>query len=339
MGRYAARMRALLTMLLLGAACRTPKQDTPAPQTRAVEAADSLEAALDRIDASRLRTDVSYLASDDLEGRLTPSVGLDQAATYLDERFASSGLQPGPGGRRMTVACGATGQPADNVLAMLPGTGSRAVLVTAHYDHVGRTEQGDDTIFNGANDNASGVAAMLAIADALAHAPTPRRRSIVFVAFCGEEQGLRGSHGFVQNPPLDLASIDAVLNLEMLGHADDEDPRRAWVTGHGYSNLSQWLDRNGALERVSFVPGSEIGAVEGNAFHRSDNYPFARSEAAIVAHTIAAGPLDEHYHAVTDETDQIDFDAMVPIVRALARTVDDLARGDTVPAWTPEAPL
>jgi len=340
---YAARMRVvgLLAASMLFA-CRTSPDGPHAEVDEAPVAAQSersaedLEAALQRISAEDLRKHVETLASDAMRGRPTPSPELDEAARYIADTLDAAGVDPGPGGtRRLEVACGPAGETAADVLGVLPGDRPGTVLVTAHYDHVGEAPAGDDRVFNGANDNASGVAAMLEIADALAKAPTGRR-SIAFVAFCGEEHGFRGSKGFVEQPPLPLDTVVAVLNLEMLGHPDPADPRRAWVTGYGYSSLPTWLDRAGAAETVSFVDGKAIGPVEGDAFDRSDNYPFALR--GVVAHTIAAGPLDETYHAVTDEPDRIDTTAMVPIVRALARATLELATDDTQPQWSAEAP-
>lgn len=305
--------------------------------TQTAHSAASLDAALDTITADQLRTHVSRLASDSMRGRATPSPELDEAAHYLVETMANSGIAAGPSGARtLTVACGPGGEDAFNVIGLRPGTTDEVVMVTAHYDHVGEAPSGDDRIFNGANDNASGVAAMLAVAHALARAPTQPRRTLAFVAFCGEEHHFLGSKAFTESPPFPLDRVVAVLNLEMLGHPDPADPRRAWVTGHAYSTLHDWLDRGGADERVTFVSGKAIGPVEGDAFERSDNLPFASS--GIVAHTIAAGPLDEHYHAVSDETSRVDFDAMVPIVRSIARAVDALARSEERPAWSDQAP-
>lgn len=340
---YAARMRvASLGAALLLIACRPSpdgrhnSDEVPTPTSPATPDAD-VESALGRIRADDLRRHIETLASDAMKGRPTPSPELDEAATYLATSMAKVGVAPSSDGRRrVAVDCGAMGEPAFNVLGVVRGRTPEFVLVTAHYDHVGQAHSGDDRVFNGANDNASGVGAMLEIADVLAHVPEQPRRSVAFVGFCGEERGLRGSTAFVADPPLPLASIVAVLNLEMLGHPDPLDPRRAWVTGHAYSNLSAWLDRGGTSEGVTFVDGSAIGTVEGDAFDRSDNYPFA--SAGIVAHTIAAGPLDEHYHAVSDEASRIDVDAMVPIVRALARATIDLANSEARPGWTGTAP-
>ena len=339
---YAPRMRVVslgATMLLV--ACRPSPEgrrtdEAPVATIPATPDAD-LDSALARISADDLRRHVETLAADEMKGRNTPSPELDAAAAYVATTMAELGIEPPPAGaRRISVECGALGESAFNVVGIVRGSLPDTVLVTAHYDHVGEAVSGDDRVFNGANDNASGVSAMLEIADALAHAPTPPRRSVAFVAFCGEEKGLRGSTAFVAAPSFPLSSIVAVLNLEMLGHPDPSDPARAWVTGHAYSTLRVWLERAGAAEGVSFVDGSMVGAVEGNAFDRSDNYPFA--SAGVVAHTIAAGPLDEHYHAVSDEASRIDVEAMVPLVRALARATLDLANSDDRPTWTGKAP-
>ncbi len=339
---YAANMRVVsLGAALLLVACRPspdgrPSDEAPVATTPATPDAD-VESALERIRADDLRHHIETLASDAMKGRPTPSPELDEAAAYLAMSMAELGVEPSPGGRRrIAVECGTTGESAFNVLGVVPGRTAEFVLVTAHYDHVGEAPSGNDRVFNGANDNASGVSAMLEIADVLAHVPDPPLRSVAFVGFCGEESGLRGSTAFVADPPLPLSSVVAVLNLEMLGHPDPDQPRRAWVTGRAYSTLGVWLDHGGEAEGVTFVDGSEIGTVEGNAFDRSDNYPFA--SAGVVAHTIAAGPLDEHYHAVSDEASRVDVDAMVPIVRALARATLDLANAEARPDWTGVAP-
>lgn len=336
------RVPLLLAMLTTGVfGCRTTPQGVAAEasdaSTQAAERAQSLDAALQSITADALRKHVRTLASDSMRGRATPSPQLDEAAEYVALALAGSGIGAGPSNnRKRAVACGPVGESAFNVLGMLPGTTDEVLMVTAHYDHVGEAPEGDDRIFNGANDNASGVAAMLALAHALARAPTQPRRTIAFVAFCGEEHQFRGSTAFTADPPFPLDNVVAMFNLEMLGHPDPVDARRAWVTGHAYSSLHDWLDRGGVEDGVTFVPGKTIGPVEGDAFERSDNLPFASS--GVVAHTIAAGPLDEHYHAVSDETSRVDFDAMVPIVRSIARAVDALARSEERPVWSEQAP-
>ena len=110
-------------------------------------------------------------------------------------------------------------QETNNVMALVKGTGNKQnyLLVTAHYDHLGR--MGSNTVFPGANDNASGVAEMLALAAYFAK--NPLQKNVLFVAFTGEEAGLMGSQYFVNNPTISLDSIDFVLNLDLSGTGDE----------------------------------------------------------------------------------------------------------------------
>jgi hypothetical protein len=318
---------------LLALACDAGAGDAiPPPEPReAPTPAPTFDAALDVITADRLRADVEALADDALRGRATPSEGLDRAAQYVAARFGDAGLLHLRGAPRhlQTFRCGGAG-PSSNVVGMLPGRDPElrreAVLVTAHYDHIGESEDDEsgDTIWNGANDNASGVAAMIGIAEAFARVMEPPRRSIVFVAFCGEEIGLRGSKHWIREPLWPLVDTTAVVNLEMLGRADAP---LVWITGHELSTLPAAFE-----DEAEFVASSTIGEAEADTFDRSDNHPFARE--GIVAHTFAAGRLDELYHSADDEADSLDYERMAIIVRALARGIHRVADTPAPPRWT-----
>jgi glutamate carboxypeptidase len=177
-----------------------------------------------RVDATRLMDDLRALAAPDMEGRLTGSAGWKRAQTRILERFKQLGLQPLNGSHEQkfsfTRTRGRTTEEipdATNLMGVVPGTRERDqyVLVTAHYDHLGLR---DGRTFHGADDNASGVAALLAIAQWFAANPAPV--SIGFVAFDAEEQGLRGARHFVASPPIDLRRITAVVNMDMIGRGD-----------------------------------------------------------------------------------------------------------------------
>ena len=304
-----------------------PSTPTPVP-----------DAVVQRITPQRLRAHVELLASDRLRGRPTPSPELDEAAKYLREQLHGYGLVAPPLApeHEQRFECGGPGNPgpASNVIALLPGRdpglAAQTVLVSAHYDHVGVREIGEDAIFNGANDDASGTAAVLAIAEALAAAPP--RRSVLFVAFCGEELGLLGSRHFAEDPARPLADVVAHVNLEMLGRPGAADPPVAWLPGSTRSDLVTWLAAaNPGASAVRFVDGTAIGVEEGGAFDRADNYPLAL--AGVVAHTVAAGTIDELYHSPDDESDSLDYDRMAVIVQAVARGVHRLAEHDGRPAW------
>jgi aminopeptidase YwaD len=189
-------------------------------------------------DANGLRSDINYLASDVLEGRRTGTPGNDSAAAYIARRFAALGLEPlEPGFLQRFVArpvpahgTAAESLPTENVVAVLAGRDplvrGEYVIVGAHFDHLGRSTEGaldpdqKNAIRKGADDNASGTAAVLELARLFAAAPT--RRTIVFVAFSGEELGLLGSEYYVEHSPLPLDSADAMINFDMVGRLRDD---------------------------------------------------------------------------------------------------------------------
>jgi Zn-dependent M28 family amino/carboxypeptidase len=155
---------------------------------------------------------------------------------------------------------------------------------------------------------------------------------VLFVAFCGEELGLRGSYHFAEHPVRPLEDVVAHVNLEMLGRPGPTDPPVAWMPGHARSELGAWLSAaNPGAAAVPFVDGLAIGSEEGAAFGRSDNYPLALR--GVVAHTVAAGTIDELYHSLDDESDRIDYERMAVLVQAIARGVHRLAEHDGRPAW------
>lgn len=184
-------------------------------------------------DSARLRADVAYLAADALEGRGTGTAGNDSAAAYIARRYASLGLravstaylQPFDARSAVTAHQGGGARHTQNVVALLAGADpayrGQAIVLGAHFDHLGRSSVGaldpeaGDAIRNGADDNASGTAAVLELARLLSRRPT--RRSVLFVNFSGEELGLLGSQYFVDHAPVPLDSIVAMLNFDMVG--------------------------------------------------------------------------------------------------------------------------
>jgi Zn-dependent M28 family amino/carboxypeptidase len=168
-----------------------------------------------------LLADVTYLASDELEGRLAGSAGGAAARAFVLERFRDLGLEPAFDGflRPFRFERGGSWVEGVNAVATLRGTdpslADRWLVVSAHYDHLGVH---DGEIFNGADDNASGVAVLLGLAATLAEAPL--RRPVLFAAFDAEESGQWGARAFVAEPPAPLDHIAAAVNLDMLGRGD-----------------------------------------------------------------------------------------------------------------------
>jgi hypothetical protein len=219
-----------------------------------------------------------------------------------------------------------------NMVGLLRGSDPQLrdeyILVSAHYDHLGVAAKGK--IFHGANDNASGTAAVLELARALSLANPKPRRSLAFLCFFGEEKDLLGSQWYVDHPVFPLARTVAEINFEQLGETEPSDGLPAatlGVTGYGFSNLPQLLSR--AIQTA----GATLKDTRDNEeyFNRSDNYPFA--VAGVPAHTFVAAYDFPDYHRVTDDWQKLDYDNMAKLVRSLAAGIGDLASRSDSPRW------
>lgn len=222
-----------------------------------------------------------------------------------------------------------------NVGAVLRGAApelrDQYVLLTAHYDHVGTRPTGDDHIFNGANDNASGTASVVEIAQALATLPERPKRSILFLALFGEEKGLLGAYYYTQHPLFPLNKTVAEVNLEQMGRTDDkEGPRIREIsfTGPSYSDLPETMTEAAKSQDVSVYKKENADAF----FARSDNYAFAL--AGVVAHTLVVAYEYPDYHAPGDEWEKLDYENMAAADRAVAAGILKLANEPKAPQWS-----
>jgi hypothetical protein len=214
------------SLAVLAASCAP--QTAPDAGPAAALAPAPAAGACDGVAAQPLR-DVCILSADDMEGRMVGSEGGARARAYLLSRFEDMGLAPAEGGyeqhfavaRPMDLRERASLTPdisAVNLIGVIEGRDpSIAMVVTAHYDHIGVNEDGE--IFNGADDNASGVGALLAVAGHFL--ANPPQHTVVIVAFDAEEGGLDGARHFVANPPAGIGEIAFNLNLDMLGYSDN----------------------------------------------------------------------------------------------------------------------
>ncbi len=218
-----------------------------------------------------------------------------------------------------------------NVVGSIPGRDpllkDQAILLSAHLDHVGegRAVKGD-SIYNGADDDASGVAAVLELARALSSGLKPRR-TVIFAFFGSEENGAFGSKYFREHPPVPLARIVANLQFEMIGRPDSKVPARTlWLTGYERSDLGQQLAAHGARLVADPHPDQEF-------FQRSDNYVLAKE--GVVAHTVSSYGLHKQYHQPDDEIELIDFPHMVDAITSMVAPVRWLANSQFVAKWKP----
>lgn len=280
--------------------------------------------------------DLGFLASPALGGRATGTPDAVKAAHFIGQRYLALGLQPvfptpcGPAPRcesaylqRFVVPPGpfpGSGGFAMNVAAILPGADPSVshefVVIGAHYDHLGTSPIGSrDPRFPGvrlgADDNASGTAAILELARRFAERPP--RRSILFVAFGAEELGLVGSRAFVDEPPVSLDSITAMINLDMVGRLQGK-PLIVYGT-HSSSVLRTLVDSAGSITGQRLRP---LGPGEG----RSDHASFRRHDVPAL-HFHTGEHLD--YHTARDRTERIDGPGLMRVIDVVEATTRLLA--------------
>jgi hypothetical protein len=224
-----------------------------------------------------------------------------------------------------------------NVVGVLPGSDpvlrDTYVMISAHHDHIGSgpAEASGDRVFNGANDDASGTASVLEIAEAISKMPIHPKRSIAFVTFAGEELGLFGSRDFAESGPIPADRIVSDLNLEVTGRSDAENAKAGTVTvtGYAYTTLSQVLEEAGQLTNVKI--SGEPSYTE-NFFARSDNISLAKK--GVPAITISSGYIYPDYHGKGDEWPKLDYPQMESLARMVTASVLLIADAPHPPAWT-----
>jgi len=301
--------------------------------------------------AECVRSDMQFLASDELHGRGSGTRDEHLAALYAASLFESFGLEaagengsyleraplPKPFPEELGKYLKAQGldqnQRTDtwNALGMLRGTDSGAgvILLTAHLDHLGLGNAvNGDSIYNGADDDASGTTAVLELARALstrAKAGQRPRRTILFVLFGSEELGGFGNQYFLEHSPVPVTQIVVNLEFEMIGRPDPLLPNRTlWLTGYERSNLGPELAKHGAA--ISADPHPKE-----NFFQRSDNYALAKK--GIVAQTVSSFGLHTDYHRPSDELGKIDFDFLTKSIGSMIEPVRWLAGTGWRPEW------
>lgn len=208
-----------------------------------------------------------------------------------------------------------------------PALSSEAILLTAHLDHLGvREDAGGDTIYNGADDDASGVVAVLELARFLGAHSRPKR-TVVFACFGSEEAGGFGALFFQARPPVPLSSFVANLEFEMIARPDPSvPPHTLWLTGYERSNLGPELAARGARIVADPHPAQ-------NFFQRSDNYILARK--GMIAQTVSSFGLHSDYHRPSDDLQHADFKHMTESINSMVEPVLWLVNSNFKPHWLP----
>jgi len=273
------------------------------------------------VDSAQLLVDLKALSVDEMEGRKIGTAGGVKARTYVIARFRDSGVTPFGG--TYLQPFGAEG--GANVVGYLKGSSrsDRYIIVSAHYDHVGvRNGQ----VFNGADDNASGTAALFAIATYFrTHVPSS---SLIFAAFDGEEAGLLGSRAFVSAPPVDRASIVVNVNADMIGR----DPNNTlWAVGvFRQPFLRPYIERVAKTAPVKLLIGHDNPA-QGNDDWTPDSDQFSFLQAGIPALYLGVEDESQHHRATDDyETMTHDFyvravETVILMVKEFDQNIDAIA--------------
>lgn len=298
----------------------------------------SSQAADQPISADQIEAHVRHLASDDFEGR--QGANAIRAAAWIADQFEQLGLKPvlPDDSYRQDIP----GRPDDdggktiigqNVVGLLPGSdpelADEYLLLGAHHDHIGKTEDG---IFYGADDNASGVAMVLAVAKRLSQSGQRPRRSVLFVSFDVEEHLLFGSRWFAAHPPVPLEKTRLVVVADMLGRSLGDLPLNSvflFGAEHG-TGLRSTVESLQSTFQPQVKPVLLSASFVGT---RSDYAPFRDRDIPFLFASTGQSP---DYHKMGDTADKLDYEQITAISTGLAKLLQQVANTETPPEWIAE---
>lgn len=276
-------------------------------------------------DPSRIRQHIKVLASDSMQGRGTGTEGERMAAAYIEAQFKSLKLKPMGDGKSFTQVFDfnsgvhGVGEPgkANNVIAFLDNGADNTVLIGAHYDHLGIGTEGNSLdanpqgkIHNGADDNASGVAGVLELARYFKTNKVKEKNNFLFMCFSGEELGLYGSKHFTDHPTLNLAAVDYMINLDMVGRLDPKNGLS--VSGSGTSPAWEpLLKKLSSPELPIKTDSSGTGPSDHTSFYLKD---------IPVLHFFTGSHMD--YHKPSDDTEKINITGEVDVLSIIIKVIE-----------------
>lgn len=285
-----------------------------------------------------LNKHVSYLASDELKGRLTGSVGEQKAADYISAQFKALGLKPYSGKTYLqkfdykvrlspndSITDKSETNNGRNVIAYLDNKAAKTIVIGAHYDHLGLNEHNNSTkpnskgeIHNGADDNASGVSGVLELARMLSKNKTTEKANYIFALFSGEEDGLIGSKYMAETLKTLYPNVVAMINMDMIGRLSDK--KEMIVGGVGTSpEFKKLVEKNKPAGFNVTTEDSGIGPTDHTSFYLKD----------ISVLNFFTGTHGD-YHKPSDDTDKINFNGVKNIVEFVFRIANDVADLDKV---------
>lgn len=217
-----------------------------------------------------------------------------------------------------------------NVIAVFEGSDPKlkdeVILFTAHLDHLGKV---GETIYNGADDDATGCTGVLTLADAFGALKTKPKRSVAFMLFWGEERGLLGSRAFAKDPCIPLKNIIANVNIEMIGRPEPGAEGKVWVTGWDKSDLGSLMNEDAEPFGVKIFQHPKFSAM---LYRQSDNWSFVQK--GVIAHSFSAGSLHRDYHQPTDDWQKLNTAHMTEVIKGLFVGSFQIANGSKTPKKT-----
>jgi len=282
----------------------------------------SLESYGQSINTKQLLTDIQVLSSDVYEGRKTGTKENQMAADYIIKRFDALNLKSfKPGFKHPFTYTDRSGKQvnATNVLGYIKGKSKDAVVISAHYDHVGINK---GLIYNGADDNASGVSALLAFAEYFSkHKP---EKTMIFAAFDAEESGLQGAKAFVANPAVKLEKIKLNVNMDMISHNDKGELYVAG--GFSYPHLKPFLiTTNPKIKVIQGHDEPKLGHDDWT--NQSDQGAFHAKKIPFLYFGV-----EDHqdYHKSTDEYRNINKQFYIEATQAILEIINNYDKNNTI---------
>jgi Zn-dependent M28 family amino/carboxypeptidase len=283
----------------------------------------SSQPVLESVNTQQLLSDIKYLSSDELEGRKTGTQGNLLAQDFIKDRFSSIGIQPVDGTYEQVFEhqnnrSGEVFENAVNLIGLIEGTSESEeyIVITAHYDHLG--VRGDD-IYNGADDNASGTAGILAIAEYFSNQKP--QNNLLFIAFDAEEQGLAGAYHFVETPTISLNQIALNVNLDMIS-TNFQNELYAVGTYH-YPYLKPLIEEATAEAAIDVLFGYDSDEWSQNWTLASDHGPFHLKGVPFIYFGVED---HEHYHQPTDVYESINEEFFIHSVETIIDVIQNFDR-------------
>ncbi|QBO57933.1 M28 family metallopeptidase [Chryseobacterium salivictor] len=281
-----------------------------------------------KVSRERVIEVLSHLASDEMKGRETGTPENDAAALYIAKKFAENNLSFCFGDSYL-VPFEYKGKVVYNVCGIKKGESEKTIAFSAHFDHIGTSDKTEDKVFNGADDNASGVTAVIGLADYFKTGKTDF--SLMYIAFNGEEKGMKGSKAIVDIPNLQEQhqNISALFNFEMIATVSQFGPNTLYMTGDGFSDLDELFNGN-AVNNLKIYPDPYL---KQKLFYRSDNVSFVKKK--IIAHSLSTVDMSKakHYHQLNDDLEIVDFDNLTQLINNFGKTVEKLTPKNFKPIY------